>query len=76
MISNFSIITENWIKEIDNTDYYLVVTTIILAGITLYYPIQTRNSVKAIENSTKAQFRPYLKASIFFHKSSDFFKNN
>ena len=69
MISNFSIITENWIKEIDNTDYYLVVITIILAGITLYYAIQTRNSVKAIENSTKAQFRPYLKTSIFFHKS-------
>lgn len=59
----------NGIKEIDNTNYYLVATTIILASITLYYAIQTQKSVKAIENSTKAQFRPYLKASIFFYKN-------
>lgn len=53
------------IEYIDNTNWGLIVTTLVLAGITGYYAIQTRKTVKAIEESTKATFRPYLNSSIF-----------
>lgn len=56
----------------DNTNYYiaiftaiLVIVTGVLAAITGYYAKQTKKSVIAIEESTKAQFKPFLKASIF-----------
>lgn len=48
----------------DNTNWFLVVITAILAGITGYYAWQTRNTVIALEQSTKAQFKPFLKGSI------------
>jgi hypothetical protein len=56
---------------IDNTDSYialftaiLVIVTAILAAITGYYATQTRKSVIALEESTRAQLKPFLKASI------------
>jgi hypothetical protein len=42
----------------------LVIVTAIIAAITGYYAKQTRKSVIALEESTKAQFKPFLKASI------------
>jgi hypothetical protein len=61
---------ENFITEIvvDNTNYFLIGITAVLALITYYYSRQTKKTVIAIEESTKAQFRPFLKSSIFFHK--------
>jgi hypothetical protein len=41
-----------------------VVITAILAAITWYYAWQTKKSVIALEESTKAQFKPLLKGSI------------
>jgi hypothetical protein len=41
-----------------------VVITAILAAITWYYTWQTKKSVIALEVSTKAQFKPFLKGSI------------
>ena len=49
---------------IDNTNWFLVVITAILAAITGYYAWQTKKSVVALEESTKAQFKPFLKGSI------------
>ena len=49
---------------IDNTNWFLVVITAILAAITGYYAWQTKKSVVALEESTKAQFKPFLKRSI------------
>jgi hypothetical protein len=41
-----------------------LIVTAILAAITWYYAKQTKNSVIALEGSTKAQFKPFLKGSI------------
>jgi hypothetical protein len=41
-----------------------VIVTAILAGITWYYAKQTKNSVIALKESTKAQFKLFLKGSI------------
>ena len=41
-----------------------MVITAILAAITWYYAWQTKKSVIALEESTKAQFKPFLKGSI------------
>jgi hypothetical protein len=56
---------------VDNTNYYLaiftailVIVTAVLAAIIGYYAKQTKKSVTAIEESTKAQFKPFLKTSI------------
>jgi hypothetical protein len=48
----------------DNTNYFLVIITAILAGITGYYAWQTKKSVIALEESTKAQFKPFLKGEL------------
>jgi len=48
----------------DNTNWLLVVITAILAAITGYYAWQTKKSVITLEESTKAQFKPFLKWSI------------
>ncbi len=48
----------------NNTNWFLVVITSMLTAITGYYAKQTKNSVIALEESTKAQFKPFLKASI------------
>jgi hypothetical protein len=57
--------------SIDNTNYYLVFSTLVLVGVTIYYAIQTKRSADAtkrtvdvIEESTRAQFLPYIKASL------------
>jgi hypothetical protein len=49
---------------IDNTNWFLAIITAILAMITGYYAWQTKKSVIALEESTKAQFKPFLKGSI------------
>jgi hypothetical protein len=49
---------------IDNTNWFLAVITAVLAAITWYYARQTKNSVIALEESTKAQFKPFLSASL------------
>jgi hypothetical protein len=51
-------------QAIDNTNWFLVIVTAILAAITWYYAKQTKNSVIALEESTKAEFKPFLKGSI------------
>ena len=48
----------------DNTNWFLVVITAILAAITWFYAWQTKKSVIPLEESTKAQFKPFLKGSI------------
>jgi hypothetical protein len=48
----------------DNTNWFLVIITAILAGITGYYAWQTKKSVIALEESTKAQFKPFLKGAL------------
>jgi hypothetical protein len=40
------------------------IVTIILAAITGYYAWQTKKSVIALEESTNAQLKPFLKGSI------------
>jgi hypothetical protein len=57
---------------IDNTNYYILILTSALVGVTLYYAIQTKKNVDAIKESTiaqkeatKAQFIPFIKVSIF-----------
>jgi hypothetical protein len=62
---------EQSVTSIDNTNYYLVFSTLILVGVTIYYAIQTKRSadatmrtVNVIEESTRAQFLPYVKASL------------
>jgi hypothetical protein len=55
----------NQAGTIDNTNYYLVIVTTILAAITEFYAFQTKKTVDALKDSTKSQFRPFLKASIF-----------
>lgn len=49
---------------IDNTNWFLVIVTAILAAITWYYAKQAKNSIIALEESTIAQFKPFLKGSI------------
>jgi hypothetical protein len=51
-------------QAIDNTNWFLGIVTAILAAITGYYAWQTKKSVIALEESTKAQFKPFLKGSI------------
>ncbi|MDQ4050831.1 MAG: hypothetical protein M3093_04395 [Thermoproteota archaeon] len=48
----------------DNTNWFLAIITAILAAITGYYAWQTKKSVIALEESTKVQFKPFLKGSI------------
>ena len=48
----------------DNTNWFLVNITPILAGITGYYAWQTKKSVIALEEFTKAQFKPFLKGTL------------
>jgi hypothetical protein len=55
----------NQAGSIDNTNYYLVIVTTILAAITAFYAWQTKKTVDALKDSTKSQFRLFLKASIF-----------
>src|SRR4026209_2526166 len=57
---------------IDNTNYYIIILTSALVGVTIYYAIQTKRNVDAIKESTivqkeatKAQFMPLIKPSIF-----------
>jgi heme/copper-type cytochrome/quinol oxidase subunit 2 len=57
--------------SVDNTNYYLVFSTVVLVGVTIYYAIQTKRSAEAtkstvdvMKESTKAQFLPYVKASL------------
>jgi hypothetical protein len=55
-------------QTIDNTSWFLAIITAILAAIlaaiTGYYAWQTKKSVIALEESTKAQFKPFLKGSV------------
>jgi hypothetical protein len=48
-------------QAIDNTNWFLAIITAILAAITGYYAWQTKKIVIAFEESTKAQFKPFLK---------------
>jgi hypothetical protein len=57
--------------SVDNTNYYLVFSTVVLVGVTIYYAVQTKRSAEAtkstvdvMKESTKAQFLPYVKASL------------
>jgi hypothetical protein len=56
---------------IDNTDYYTIILTAALVGVTIYYAIQTRRSVHAVEKSTKTQFKPFIKSHIKFIGPND-----
>ena len=63
-LGNFVSQVSNQPAAIDNTNYYLILLTVILACITAYYAWQTKRSVMALEESTKAQFKPFIKASL------------
>ena len=43
----------------------IVILTTALVGVTVYYATQTKKSVDAIKESTKIQFMPYIKGTIF-----------
>lgn len=61
-------------QVVDNTNYLIFLVTAVLTAITGYYALQTRNSVKALEESTKAQFRPSLDIEVYVENLQVYFK--
>ena len=54
-------LTQDLVGNIDSTA--LVIATIVLAVVTTYYAIQTRNTVKEMKRATEIQFLPCLIAT-------------